>query len=205
MTKNPTNPLANRSKQLLTTALLELLEENPYQKIQIKELCQRAGVSRPTFYNHYQTVEDILDEYLESRQKPLYNQMQRSLEEGKKPEEVILEGTVSCYEFWDKYADLFQLIQSAGMEDLIKKNIQKMDQYAYQNIGRKINEIGDPEVVDFFISQLTNTYYLLYNLWIRTGRERTPEEMAELQLIFTSPDLINTLAEKFPKHEAPRS
>ena len=203
MANQETNPLAVRSKELLTAAFLELLEENPYQKIQVKALCQRAGVSRPTFYNHYQRVEDLLYEFLASRQKPLYEQMQQELEEGLEPEEVIFNGTVSCYQFWNQHAELFQLIQSAGMEDVIKKNLRKMDQFAYQNIGRRINEIGDPEVLEFFISQLTNTYYLLYNLWIKTGRKRTPEEMAELQMIFTSPELITTLAEKFPKE--PRS
>ena len=43
-------------------ALLSLLEEKPFDYITIKELCERAGVSRSTFYLHYQNTADLLQE-----------------------------------------------------------------------------------------------------------------------------------------------
>jgi len=46
-------------------ALLELLEQKDFQYITVKEICEKAGVNRSTFYLHYETIGDLLSESLE--------------------------------------------------------------------------------------------------------------------------------------------
>ena len=46
-------------------AFLELLAEKDFEFITVKEICQRAGVNRSTFYLHYETIGDLLDECCE--------------------------------------------------------------------------------------------------------------------------------------------
>ncbi|MCD8384597.1 MAG: TetR/AcrR family transcriptional regulator [Clostridiales bacterium] len=46
-------------------AFLELMEQKDFEYITVKEICQRAGVSRSTFYLHYETVGDLLNECVE--------------------------------------------------------------------------------------------------------------------------------------------
>ena len=65
MAKATENRGAQRSQRLLTQAFFELLNEVSHQRIQIKDICARAGVSRPTFYAHYDKVEDIAQVYLD--------------------------------------------------------------------------------------------------------------------------------------------
>ena len=43
-------------------AFLELLEEKDFAYITVKEICEKAGVNRSTFYLHYETVDDLLAE-----------------------------------------------------------------------------------------------------------------------------------------------
>ena len=43
-------------------ALIELLEEKDLEFITVKEICQRAGVNRSTFYLHYETISDLVNE-----------------------------------------------------------------------------------------------------------------------------------------------
>ena len=43
-------------------AFLELLEEKEFAYITVKEICEKAGVNRSTFYLHYETVNDLLTE-----------------------------------------------------------------------------------------------------------------------------------------------
>lgn len=43
-------------------ALIALLEEKPFEYITVSEICKRAGVNRSTFYLHYETVCDLLEE-----------------------------------------------------------------------------------------------------------------------------------------------
>ena len=43
-------------------AFLRLLEEKDYDRITVKEVCQKAGVHRTTFYLHYEGMNDLLEE-----------------------------------------------------------------------------------------------------------------------------------------------
>ena len=47
---------------LMDEAFLRLLEEKDYERITVKEVCQKAGVNRATFYLHYEGMSDLLEE-----------------------------------------------------------------------------------------------------------------------------------------------
>ena len=48
--------------ELMDEALLILLEKKDFSSISVKEICQKAGVNRSTFYLHYESTEDLLQE-----------------------------------------------------------------------------------------------------------------------------------------------
>lgn len=45
--------------------LIALLEEKDLEYITVKEICHLAGVNRSTFYLHYETISDLVNETLE--------------------------------------------------------------------------------------------------------------------------------------------
>ena len=47
---------------LMNEALLLLLETKEFEFITVKEICQKAGVNRSTFYLHYENTSDLLAE-----------------------------------------------------------------------------------------------------------------------------------------------
>lgn len=49
---------------LMDQALLQLLEQKPFEYITIKEVCEKAGVNRSTFYLHYDSMADLVSECL---------------------------------------------------------------------------------------------------------------------------------------------
>ena len=54
---------------LMNQALLALLEKKDLEFISITEITQRAGVSRSTFYLHYDNIYELLEETLENLNK----------------------------------------------------------------------------------------------------------------------------------------
>lgn len=46
-------------------AFLALLEKKDFAYITVKEICEKAGVNRSTFYLHYESLEDLLSESVE--------------------------------------------------------------------------------------------------------------------------------------------
>ena len=52
-------------QRCLYDALMQLMQEKKFDKISIGELCDRAGVSRMTYYRSYNNKEDILLQHLD--------------------------------------------------------------------------------------------------------------------------------------------
>ena len=76
-------------------ALIELLEKKSFEYITVKEICQRAGVNRSTFYLHYETMADLLNECAEYTNR-------------------------KCFDRYGKeYADMSKRLSSADLNELI--------------------------------------------------------------------------------------
>ena len=56
------NRRAKMTKLLFHNALLELMQEKPFSKITIKEICEQADLNRTTFYLHYADQNELLKE-----------------------------------------------------------------------------------------------------------------------------------------------
>lgn len=60
----------NKSKYFNTAilfdeALIQLLEKKDIEYITIKEICNKAGVNRSTFYLHYENINDLVEETMD--------------------------------------------------------------------------------------------------------------------------------------------
>ncbi|CAN5160750.1 hypothetical protein BH11ACT2_BH11ACT2_17390 [soil metagenome] len=56
-----------QTRDSLVEAMLELLHDHDHQDVSISALCARADVSRPTFYQHFRTPDDVLALALEEK------------------------------------------------------------------------------------------------------------------------------------------
>lgn len=50
------------TKQAIKNAFVKLLELKPYNRITVAELTREAGINRVTFYSHYCSIEELMDE-----------------------------------------------------------------------------------------------------------------------------------------------
>ena len=55
-----------KTERDIMNAFLELKCNSAFESISISEVCKVAGVSRATFYNHFETMDDLLDRTIES-------------------------------------------------------------------------------------------------------------------------------------------
>ena len=47
------------ARQKLQSALLDMCQEQDFFRVSVSELCSQAGVSRKTFYKHYQSTDEL--------------------------------------------------------------------------------------------------------------------------------------------------
>ncbi len=79
---------------LMNEALLILLEKKELDYITVNEICKQAGVNRSTFYLHYESTNDLLEECIENMNKNFFNS------------------------FDETYKDALNKIKSGGLEEL---------------------------------------------------------------------------------------
>ncbi len=60
----------------MDAAFLNLLEKKELEYITVKEICEKAGVNRSTFYLHYETVSDLIAECVEYINQQFFESIQ---------------------------------------------------------------------------------------------------------------------------------
>ena len=73
---NGNNPTALKSQEWLTEALINLMRETPYDQITIQSICKKAYLSRQTFYNFFDSKEDILRFWLQQKYEEQFNKFE---------------------------------------------------------------------------------------------------------------------------------
>jgi AcrR family transcriptional regulator len=55
-----------RTRKLISDALIDLTKEKGFAAVTVRDIAERAGINRATFYRHYQDKFDLLDRYAEA-------------------------------------------------------------------------------------------------------------------------------------------
>ncbi len=61
MRSNEVNPVAIRTKEAMAQAFLRLIQTKAFEAITVTDLCREAGVARKSFYNHFDSMEQVVD------------------------------------------------------------------------------------------------------------------------------------------------
>lgn len=173
---------------LMDEAFILLLEEKDYEYITVKEVCDKAGVNRSTFYLHYESMADLLEESIQFVLKNFYLHMQSA-----KAEFCI--DSISNLSLDDLYLiklkyliPYLQYIQeNKRIFHILLQNIKvfKWDNtfdFMFQKIFSPILERYEqpenvrPYLVSFYIKGLMG----IITLWLQNDCKESVEEIAEI-------------------------
>ena len=170
---------SQRTRQLLSEALVQLIQEKDYSTITVNDIIERANVGRSTFYIHYPSKDDLL-----------LDQMDRvieSLSQGAPPQEFPYFPSLGFLQHvgGDHYELYKALVWGPGM-DLITKHLQKsLSQKVEQGLqisGRNF-EVPLPILANF----ITGSFLNLLKWWLENKRVYSPEQMDEFYKKVTLP------------------
>lgn len=171
----------------MNEALIALLERKDFAFITVKEICQEAGVNRSTFYLHYETVGDLLDETVDnllSRLSQKFEQSDRLNTEQIEcaPEEQLILITpkylIPYLEFVKENAGVFRVI--ALRPGAIRADAIYRDHYA-EIIRAILHRFGvDEREGSYRMTFYLNGIFALVNEWICGGCREEVGQMAEM-------------------------
>ena len=168
---------------LMDEALLLLLEKKEYEFITVKEICEKAGVNRSTFYLHYETIEDLLIEAIDlinSRFMGAFNnEVINPMEMDKKDLFLVTDKYIIPYlELIHKHNNIYKLIHNKPY----LFNNQKAFKELYKNLFEIILDkygVSDDEK-EYVFAYFSFGILAIINKWIENGCQDDIYKIADL-------------------------
>lgn len=149
-------------------ALLVLLAQKPMATIGVSELCREADVSRTYFYKEFQTYEEIIEQYQESKIQAYLH--------GLSEQPLGLQPAIARYFQYvqDTSADQQLLIRSGRTTTLIRTFERAMRRLADQNRLRDSERV---RTTPYYIELLAGSVINLSVHWLAKGMPESPQQM----------------------------
>ncbi|MBR2467969.1 MAG: TetR/AcrR family transcriptional regulator [Clostridia bacterium] len=173
---------------LMDEALILLLEKKEYSFITVKEICEKAGVNRSTFYLHYETIDDLLAESIEYVGKKIQKKfsdkvIDKQIIKNSKLEDLLLitpNYLIPYLEFLKENKEIYKIAYS-------QPNVLK-EQYIINHLYKNIFE---PILDRFFVPKKEQKYMMSFYLsglsavmieWIKNGCKEELQTIVDVLL-----------------------
>lgn len=180
-----------RTRKWLQDALLQLMKEKPFREIQITEIADRAHVSRPTFYLHYQSKQELLLSHVDAVFDEFYAEMRKGFLSGTADRKWCC---VLLFQYWERYADTLRMVIEADIHNELRDRLRKYVAIVITQLPESEKARVDKQSLDFIIDFVAGGAYMLLTQWIIQNRPRSAEQMGQLYFDLTTPAEMLTFA-----------
>lgn len=118
------------TRRCIAEAIIELMQSDSFYHIKISSVVKRAGVSRKTFYNYYDSTYNALTDYLQLIIEEYRRESHENPETGHFLE---YEHILFSLRFFDRYVYFFQTLTKQGMHALLLDGINQFMLEHYSN------------------------------------------------------------------------
>ena len=140
-------------------ALISLLADKDFAYITDKEICEKAGVNRSTFYLHYDTIGDLLSESIDHMTERLWNKYDAEISGVDQIENCSLEDLLFIT---PKYLTPYLEFIRDNKEVYIAAHSQPLVLNADQSLERLFREVFDPVMNRFHYPENERKYTLRF-------------------------------------------
>lgn len=165
----------------IETSFKELLKEKPYAKISVSELCERAGVSRKTFYVRFRDkeaiVEDLFDRHVIAPLRSLNTVL--SKDRARLFDRLFYEKMYEAiYEEREYYIALIGPMR--GVDDTFIRVLTNAIYDFNMDLIPRISVIGGTWQADYVAYFFASSQAMLMQKWISDKMAVSPQDLAEL-------------------------
>jgi AcrR family transcriptional regulator len=180
-----------RTRKMLSDALLALIEERGYDSITVQQITNRANLGRATFYLHYKDKEQLLLDTLQGLHNDLEQQLSPLTFEDLATGNATLSTTV--FHHVARHQDLYRVLLSergaAFARHFLTTYITR--QAASRGVIGLLSTLQEFESavpLSFLAEYISGTLMTAISWWLDHGMPKTPEEMGQIvhQLNITS-------------------
>lgn len=171
----PKTPAAQKRRELLENALLELMQTKGYGQISVTDICREANIPRRTFYHYFDCKEAVLQAVIRNMLSECALEIMLEFNVGA---EAMRQGLIRNFEYWQgpERWKLDLLLDNGLAGDMTRCALQwveteRLSATLAPGLSSKRSEIAAMVGISGFFT------LLMY--WRRNEYRETPEEMAE--------------------------
>ena len=162
---------AIKTKNQISKALIELLNNKPLDLITIKELAKKAEISRTAFYNNFNNLDDVLKYIYQRAHKQIFKEKYSQLEYVHSDEHIL-----DMISFFDKNSKLLLVLIKWNLIELIAKyNTEIVLGYTQHYKNKFIREHAF-----YFISYYHGSLFNICTYWITNGKQESRETLFKI-------------------------
>ena len=185
-----------RTRQLLSSALMELIVEKGYESVTVQDIIDRANLGRSTFYAHYQDKEDLLLSGIDEVVHSLIWGDETSSKVDQKIEESprILTTEIIFRHAQEEFQIHKAIFVGRGIEMMIKEIQKHLCSHIEEQINQLLPDGKSPPVALSVISNyLAGALLTLLVWWLENDMPYTPEHMDTLYQELSMPGVWSVL------------
>lgn len=190
------NPISVRSKRRITESLLELMRDIPFSRISIKDIVERAGLTRQTFYHNFDSKEEVLmhkegelfDEFL-------HDLMKHQITEW---DHIIL----YYFRYWQQHADFVRLLIKNNLVYIMETKAPSYYETVRNYFRLEESKLSETEF-HYVYSFCSGAIITMLISWIENGMVMNAQEMTDLVLKLLDGTVLreNQSLVRFPEGE----
>ena len=177
-TNQSTDLRVRRSRKWLQDALIGLMKEKSFQDIQITELTARAQVSRPAFYLHFRSKEELLLSHVDVIFDEFHAEVSREIARGTIDRKRF---SIMLFHYWERYAETLRMVIQAENPDILLERLKEYVGVMMKELAAKTRKPTlDPRLEEYIVGYVAGGAYMLLTQWISNKMPYSAEQMGLL-------------------------
>lgn len=170
-----------RSKEAIRNAFMDLLREKDLSQITVTEITRRADRNRKTFYLHYNSIDDLIDEILQEECEDTVKIIDHALGSSSTgidiPKLYEAMGT-SLFSKFNRNSTVLRHVDTQSLIALVRPRLARA--IAEKDSLGLANTLGP--YLEIFVSYFTSGILSLYSQWLTLESELPLETLSELAM-----------------------
>jgi len=172
------DPRVRRTRRLLREALVSLMLEKDFASISIKEITGRAEVAYITFFRHFESLDQLLMEFLDEGLGELLTRIE-TLAKQSDPSNLETEGML-IFEYIGQKADLFRVLFKSQSVTRIRKKVVRNIATIFQKSCLPLARLDNPTATAMLSNHIATSLLALIEWWLDNNMKPTPAQMGKV-------------------------
>ena len=186
-----------KTKKAFESSFISLAKEMPLNKISVKQICERAEMSRNAFYFHYDDINALINDIEDGMVNDLTSMFDHIRNVGF-PENVLT-NIQDLTEYFYERRDITLILFDSSYSNTFKTRMNTAFGDFFFQYFKKYNNTDFRDSYDFFYTFLSNGYCGMLEQWLKNPGKITKRHFIRLTFTFVSRLLVVDKRPELPK------